>query len=351
MTMKAVVVHGPGDIRCENLPTPSPGPAEALIAMKAAGICSSDVPRALGDAAYFYPIVMGHEFSGEVEEVGIEVNGAHVGQRVAVAPLIPCWRCEWCERGRYSLCDDYNYLGSRAQGGYAEYVNVPVRNLVPLPPEVDYEAGAILEPAAVVLHGLGMAGLTPGDDVAVVGAGTLGLLAIQVAMIVGAGRVFATDLVQARLETARSLGSQAFLAGEAVARMAATTHGRGVDLVVETAGTAKAQQLCLDLVRKGGRILFLGMPEKEVTLSRAAMQRIVRQELTIYGSWNSYSAPFPGYEWHAALIYMARGQLNTEPLITHRFRLQDAKEAFLLMEEGRESFNKVIFVEGGRDEA
>jgi L-iditol 2-dehydrogenase len=350
VTMKAVVVHGPGDIRCENLPTPSPGPGEALISMKAAGICSSDVPRAFGDAAYFYPIVMGHELAGKVEEVGTEVNGTHVGERVAVAPLLPCWQCEWCQQGRYSLCDDYNYLGSRTQGGYAEYVSVPVRNLVPLPPEVDYEAGATLEPTAVVLHGLGIAGLTPGDDVAVVGTGTLGLLAIQVAKIVGAGRVFATDLVKARLETAESLGSQAFLAGEAVARTAATTQGRGVDLVVETAGTAKAQELCLDLVRKGGRVLFLGTPEGGVKLSRSAMQRLVREELTIYGSWNSYSAPFPGYEWHASLAYMAQGQLKTEPLVTHRFRLQEAKEAFLMMQEGRELFNKVIFVEGGRDE-
>ncbi|NIN69763.1 MAG: alcohol dehydrogenase catalytic domain-containing protein, partial [Anaerolineae bacterium] len=109
--MKAVVVHGPGDIRCENLPTPSPGPGEALVAVKAAGICSSDVPRALGGAAYFYPIVMGHELAGEVEEVGTEVNGAHIGERVSVAPLLPCWQCEWCQRGRYSLCDDYDYLG------------------------------------------------------------------------------------------------------------------------------------------------------------------------------------------------------------------------------------------------
>ena len=106
----------------------------------------------------------------------------------------------------------------------------------------------------------------------------------------------------------------------------------------------------MDLVRKGGRVLFLGMPERGVKLSRAAMQRLVREELSIYGGWNSYSAPFPGYEWHASLTYMAQGQLKIEPLITHRFRLQEAKEAFIMMQEGRELFNKVIFVEGGRDE-
>jgi L-iditol 2-dehydrogenase len=348
--MKAVVVHEPGDIRYEDLPTPSPGPGEARVGMKAAGICSSDVPRALGDAAYSYPVVLGHEVAGVVAELGKDVKGVRVGERVAVVPLIPCSRCEWCQRGRYSLCDDYNYLGSRTQGGYAEYVTVPVENLVPLPPEVDFEAGAMLEPTAVILHGLGIAGVTPGDDVALVGAGALGLLAIQLARIMGAGRVFATDLVAAKLEIAESVGAQAYLAEEAAAAVAAATQGRGVDLVVETAGTAKAQESCLGLARKGGRVLYVGIPEREVTLLRCAMRRLVREELTIYGAWNSYSAPFPGYEWHASLTYMTRGQLRTKPLITHRFTLQEAKEAFIMMDKGKEFFNKVMFTEGGRDE-
>lgn len=350
MTMRAVVVHGPGDIRYEDLPLPCPGPGEALIEMKAAGICSSDLPRALGDAAYFYPIVLGHEVAGQVAELGKEVKGARVGDRCAIAPLFPCWRCEWCQRGRYSLCEDYSYLGSRTHGAYAEYITAPVENLVLLPPQVDYEAGAMLEPTAVILHGLGRVGVTPGDDVAVVGAGPLGLLAIQLARIMGAGRLFAIDLVAAKVEVAESLGAQACLGEGAAATIYEATLGRGVDLVVETAGTAKAQELCLDLARKGGRVLYLGLPEREVNISRTAMQRLVREELTIYGAWNSYSAPFPGYEWHASLTYMARGQLQTKPLITHRFTLQQAKEAFIMMEEEKEFFNKVIFIEGGEDE-
>jgi len=350
LTMKAVVVHGPGDIRYENLSLPRPGPGEVLIKMKAAGVCSSDLPRALGDAAYFYPIILGHEVSGEVAELGKDVRGVRVGDPCAVAPLLPCWRCEWCQRGRYSLCDDYSYLGSRTHGAYAEYVIAPVENLVPLPPEVDYEAGAMLEPTAVILHGLERARVMPGDDVAVVGAGSLGLLAIQLTRIMGAGRVVATDLVEAKLEVAESLGAQACLGERAISAVAEATLGRGVDLVVETAGTAKAQESCLDLVRKGGRILYLGIPERGVNLSRAAMQRLVREELTIYGAWNSYLAPFPGYEWRASLAYMARGQLQTKPLITHRFTLQEAKEAFIMMHRGKEFFNKVMFIEGGKDE-
>ncbi len=350
MTMKAVVVHGPGDIRYEDMPLPSAGPGEALIEMKAAGVCSSDLARVFGDEAYFYPIVLGHEVAGEVAELGEEVTGVEVGDRCAVAPLLPCWRCEWCQRGRYSLCDDYNYLGSRTHGAYAEYMTAPVENLVPLPPQVDYEAGAMLEPTAVILHGLGRVGIMLGDDVAVVGAGPLGLLAIQLARVVGAGRVFAIDLVAAKLEVAESLGAELCLGEGAAATIAEATLGRGVELVVETAGTAKAQESCLDLACKGGKVLYLGIPEREVSLSRDAMQRLVREELAIYGAWNSYSAPFPGYEWRASLAYMARGQLRTKPLITHRFGLQQAKEAFIMMKEGREFFSKVIFIEGGKDE-
>ena len=348
--MKALVVHGPGVIRYEDLPTPGPGPREVRIRVKAAGICSPDVPRALGDAAYSYPIVLGHEVAGEVAELGKEVKGVGVGERVAVAPLIPCARCEWCQKGRCSLCDDYNYLGSRTQGGHAEYLTVPVENVVPLPPEVDSEAAAMLEPTAVVLHGLGIAGVTPGDDVAVVGAGTLGLLAVQLARISGAGRVFATDLVPARLEVAESVGAQGFSARDGATALAAATQGRGVDLVMETAGTAKAQELCLCLARRGGKVLYLGIPERGVKLSRSVMQRLVREELTIYGAWNSYSAPFPGYEWHASLSYMASGQLQTKVLITHRFPLQGAREAFVMMRREKEFFNKVMFIEGGGDE-
>jgi len=192
--MKAVVVYGPGDIRYQDLPTPPLGPREVRVEVKASGICSSDVPRALGGKGYFYPIVLGHEIAGRIAEVGGEVKGVRIGDRVAVAPLLPCWRCEWCARGQYSLCDDYSYLGSRTNGGYAEYVSVPPENLVSLPPGVDYEAGACLEPAAVVLHALAKAGIMPGDDVAVVGLGSLGLLAVQLARILGAGRVLAVDL-------------------------------------------------------------------------------------------------------------------------------------------------------------
>jgi len=198
----------------------------------------------------------------------------------------------------------------------------------------------MLEPTAVALHGLGMAGVMPGDDVAVIGAGPLGLLAIKLAKAMGAGRIFAADLMAARLEVAEGLGAEACLAEEAASATAEATLGRGADWVVETAGTAKAQEPCLDLARKRGRVLYVGIPQRAVRLARSAIQRLVREELTIYGAWNSYSAPFPGYEWHASLTYMASGQLQTKVLITHRFPLQGAKEFF----------NKVTLIEGGQDE-
>ena len=350
--MKAVVVYGPGDIRYQELPTPPLGPREVRVEVKASGVCSSDVPRALEGKAYFYPIVLGHEIAGRIVEVGKEAKGVRIGDRVAVAPLLPCWHCEWCARGRYSLCDDYSYLGSRTDGGYAEFVSVPPENLVGLAPAVDYEAGACLEPVAVVLHGLVKAGITPGDDVAVVGLGTLGLLAVQLSRILGAGRVFAVDLVAARLQVAEGFGAEGCLEdgqGISVGMIRDRTGGRGVDLVVEAAGSAVAQVRCLDMARKGGRILYLGLPGREARFPQASFQRLVREELRIYGSWNSYSAPFPGYEWRAALHYMATGQLKVKSLITHRFTFSQAKEAFAMMESGEEFFIKVIFTPCARE--
>lgn len=346
-TMKAIVVHAPGDIRFEEIVLPALGPDQVCVRVATCGVCASDVPRALGGKAYFYPIVLGHEIAGAVVEVGAEVKGIFIGQRCAVAPLIPCGRCEWCASGRYSLCDDYDYLGSRTTGGNAEYVVAPAANIVLLPDSVSDEAGALLEPAAVALHGLGFAHLKPGEAVAVIGAGPLGLLALQLAQILEANRVWAIDVLEAKLQVARSLGAETLLEdgqGAAVRNLRDVTHGRGVDVVIEASGATSAFPLALRLVRKGGRIVRLGLSEDDLVLSRALNQRITREELTVMGAWNSYSAPFPGQEWQVTLAYMSTGQLQTRPLMTHRFPLDQARHAWQMMWARAEFFNKVVLI-------
>lgn len=186
ITMKAANLHAPGDIRCEEVPVPEPGPGEVLIKVKACGVCGSDIPRVMQTGTYRFPTIPGHEFSGEVVGGGPGTETITPGQRVTVVPLIPCRKCSYCANGKYHLCADYDYLGSRRDGAFAEFVKVPAGNLMPLPDGVDFELGALTDPAAIALHAVRKLGLNPGDRVAVFGTGPIGAMALQWAKIVGA---------------------------------------------------------------------------------------------------------------------------------------------------------------------
>jgi L-iditol 2-dehydrogenase len=344
--MKAVVIHSPGEIRWEDVPIPAIPEGWVKVAVKTVGVCSSDIGRALHGSAYHYPIVLGHEMGGVIAELGSGVEQDLLGKRVTVSPLIPCGKCEWCENGRYSMCDDYGYLGSRRDGGCAEYVIAPRRNVIVLPDTVSMDDAGVMEPASVTLHGLDKR-VFANDDVVILGAGNLGLFALQQVQILGAGRVFVLDLMKHRLEIAESLGAipiQADLLQDGSARLLEFTNGRRADLVVDTCGVAAVQANALAMVRKGGRIVFMGLPHKDVCITPKNFNWLVRCEVELYGSWNSYSSPYPGTAWHANLKYFASGTLKSAPIITHHFPMQDAEKAYRLLDEGREDVIKVILV-------
>ncbi|HOT50780.1 MAG TPA: alcohol dehydrogenase catalytic domain-containing protein, partial [Candidatus Hydrogenedentes bacterium] len=203
--MKACVLRAVGDLRCEDAPDPKPGPGEALIAIKACGVCGSDIPRVFEKGTYRFPTIPGHEMAGEVVSVGAGCDSVLLGKTVAVFPLIPCRRCEACEIGAYAQCADYNYLGSRCDGGFAEYVVAPAWNLQVVPDGVSYEAAAMCEPAAVAAHALRRADLGLGDSVAIFGAGPIGIMLAQWARRGGASRVLLADIDDAKIEFARRL--------------------------------------------------------------------------------------------------------------------------------------------------
>jgi len=194
--MKAAVLHGPKDIRCEDVPIPRLGVKDVLIKNKAVGICGSDIPRVWAGAAHFYPIILGHEISGEIVEVGEEVEKLSLGDRVAVIPLIPCFTCSACQEGRYSSCRNYSFIGSRRNGGFAEFVSVPETNIIKLPKGVSLEEGALLEPLSVALYALMRGGFTAGEKIAILGLGTIGMLVLQWAKIFGAKMIFCSDIVE-----------------------------------------------------------------------------------------------------------------------------------------------------------
>ncbi|MFP3854780.1 MAG: galactitol-1-phosphate 5-dehydrogenase [Anaerolineales bacterium] len=345
--MRAVVVHKPGDIRWETVPDPELPEDWVRVEIKAVGICSSDVPRALHGAAYHYPIVLGHEISGVVKEVGERISQNWLQRRVAVAPLIPCEWCEWCRQGRYSLCDDYDYLGSRRDGGCAEMVIAPSSNLIELAENISFDAAALMEPTSVVVHAL-RDRVNPGDEVLVIGAGPIGLLASRLATLLGAKRVIVLDRFEHRLTVAEAMGAEALAVDPVSSLESRVTHalgGRRPDMVVIATGSSAAQGTALRLARRGGRILCVGVPHEQVSFPAETYERLVRHELRVMGFWNSYSSPFPGAAWEAARSYISSGRLDPDPLISERVPLEQAETAYRRLDQDPGSQVKVLLTQ------
>lgn len=345
--MDAAVLHAPGDLRVERVKVPDNlGSDEVLVKVRAAGICGSDLDRVMKSGTYKFPTIPGHEFCGEIEETGSLASNFRKSDRVVVAPLMPCYKCEHCQKGNYGQCDSYNFLGSRTDGGFAQYVKVPVKNLILLPECISYTEGASVEPAAVTLHGMRNAGIEVGDTVAVLGCGAIGLFAVQFARIMGATKVIAVDIAEDKLSLAGGVGADILvnaLTTDPVAAIKEITCGRGVEVAIETAGVSLTQEQCLRAAKKTGRVLYLGTAHRDVVIPPKTFECIVRNELKIVGAWNSYSAPFPGVEWRSVLDYMVSGSLVVKPLITHLFDLKYAPEVFKDLSERKYPFNKVIF--------
>ncbi len=337
--MKAAVLYGPGDIRYVDVETPQPGPGEVLVRVRYAGVCGSDVHRVMGGSAYHYPLVPGHEFAGEV------VGAGETPRRVTVIPLIPCRQCEFCETGKYNLCDNYSYLGSRRDGGFAEYVVAPIENLIPLPEDVSYEEGATIEAAGGALHAIRRAGVKPGNSVAIFGAGPIGLCALQWARLSGAEQVIVVDPVRSKLDLAKSLGATAVVdptvtaASEAIQELT----GGGVDVAVDFSGTPAGQREAVASLRKKGTAVFYGISHQGLDLSPRLVDRILRHELTLRGAWNADFSRTRANDWRVALQFIASGRLATRPLITHRFPLSAVTEVFKQLASPQRDMVKVVF--------
>lgn len=330
--MKAGVVYAKNDIRYDEIEKPAVKPGAVLIKVKYTGICGSDVPRVNGDACHYFPNVLGHEFSGVVEEIGEGVTSVQPGDRVAGVPLVPCMACEDCQRGDYSLCKHYSFIGSRQFGSFAEYVMVPEKNAVKFSEDVSFEKGAFFEPATVALHGLERTGYKGGHTVAILGGGTIGLMTMQWARIFGASQVVVFDIVNERLELAVRLGADAGVntrEEDFMEKVSALTGGRGFDYVYETAGNTVTMRLAFQLAANKAGVCFIGTPTKELTFTVDEWENINRKEFRLTGSWMSYSAPFPGHEWELVAHYFATGELKfDDSFIYKKIPLSQIASAF-----------------------
>jgi len=345
--MGAVSLHAVADLRFQTMLTPRPAEDEALIRVEASGICGSDVPRVLTKGTYRFPTVPGHEFAGTV--VACQADSSLVGRRVAVFPLIPCLRCAMCEIGEYASCADYDYYGSRRDGGFAEYQSVKLANLVPVPEGVSAEEAAMVEPCAVAVHALAAVPHPLDSWIAIWGAGPIGLMAAQLARASGA-RVILVDIDDRKLQFAGDrLGFSATVnpahtnAPDAIRGL---TDGRGADTCLEAAGVSATLAGCLESVRPFGHVILMGNPASAIQLDQNIYWQILRKQVTCVGVWNSARNRSKD-DWATAIAAIGEGMVTPSRLITHRFALADFGRAFKVAASPAEFSLKVMFVPNG----
>lgn len=319
--MKALVIYKDGIVKVEEVPEPQIKPGYVKIKVAACGICGSDIPRVLDNKAHYYPIILGHEFSGVVCETGDNVDTVRLGDHVAGVPLLPCGHCEDCDNGNFSLCKNYSFIGSRLQGAMAEYVVVPEQNIVKLKNNLDLQDAALIEPLTVALHALKQNNHIAGKRVAVLGLGTIGALTAQAVKHMGASNVTAVVRNHNYDTLIRKIGMDSIV-NTSEENWAATvqeiTGSRGFDFVYETAGSVQTMKQAFQIAGNKAHICFVGTPKKELCFTVQQWEMMNRKEFYLTGSWMSYSGDFPGTEWKDAVEFLEKGYVKIYPEIVHR---------------------------------
>ncbi|WP_312644172.1 galactitol-1-phosphate 5-dehydrogenase, partial [Hydrogenoanaerobacterium sp.] len=323
-------------------------PGTVKVKVRATGICGSDIPRVLHNGAHFYPVVLGHEFSGDVVEIGEGVTNVKVGDTVSGAPLVPCMECNDCQNGNYSLCKRYSFIGSREQGSFAEYVVLPATNAVKYDPSIPYEQAAMFEPSTVALHGIMCNDYQGGECVAVLGGGTIGIFTMQWAKIFGSKKVVVFDIDDGRLALAKRMGADAVINTTKENYMQEAmklTGGKGYGFVFEAAGSTATMHMAFEIAANKAKVCFIGTPHVDMTFTPKQWENMNRKEFKLTGSWMSYSAPFPGREWELTAHYFATGQLKFDPdFIFKKFPMEKAVEAFDLFKKPSQVHGKILLI-------
>ena len=401
--MKAWVLHDINDIRMEEVKKPVPGKGEALVRVMAAGICGSDIPRIFKTGAHNMPLIPGHEFSGVVEAVGEYYDSglekdeaastgradgnkktggnyadAWVGKRVGIFPLIPCRKCDSCQHELYEMCKNYNYLGSRCDGAFAEYVTVPVANLIELPDNVSFQAAAMLEPMAVAVHAMRamekeLIKYKNSIRIAVCGVGTIGLLLCMVLKASGYENIIAIGNKEAQRQPAMDAGAKVFakfdgkttdifceeqvgsLVRESVngkpdplseGASATFVEGMDFDVFFECVGKNETLSLGVEKLNFHGVLITVGNPYSDMTLDRNIYWKILRNQLTIRGVWNSSFTGHDNDDWHYVLKLLSennsKNAMDPSVLITHEFTIDDLMRGLTIMRDKTEYYCKVM---------
>ncbi|MGN1135984.1 MAG: galactitol-1-phosphate 5-dehydrogenase [Oscillospiraceae bacterium] len=334
--MKAWVLQANGQIEYTDFEKPEIDADEVLVEVKAAGICGSDIPRIYKGGAYFYPLIPGHEFSGQV----VETNGNDtelLNKRVGIFPLIPCRECEPCQKKQYEMCRHYSYLGSRRHGAFTEYVAVPKANLIELPDNVSFEDAAMMEPMSVAAHAIRRVNPSKNDTVAICGMGTIGMFILMFLLEMGIQNIYAIGNKSFQKEMALKLGldEDRYIDSNSDRTVAA-------DVYFECVGKNETICRAINETIPGGKIMLVGNPYSDMSLNKATYWKILRNQLTVMGTWNSSFTGDNSDDWHYVLNKLAEGKVSPSCLISHKLSLTEFEKGLLIMRDKTEDYIKIM---------
>ncbi len=352
--MKAQILYGIGNIKYTDAQMPVPSEGQALIKLSRCGICGSDVPRIFKTGAHNMPLIPGHEMAGVVEKC--ETRPELMGKRVSVFPLIPCKKCAQCLAGRYEMCENYDYLGSRCDGGFAEYVTAPVWNLLPVPDSVSDDEAAMMEPMAVAVHAMRQIGLLDGSmqqdaNIVVCGLGTIGLLVAMFLRDAGYRNVFCIGNKDVQLEKLLAMGYEPgqfcdVRRREPESYILEMTDGKRADVYFECIGRSESYEQAVKCTGPLGRVMLVGNPASDMELTRQTYWQILRNQLTLQGTWNSGFGGIDGDgdDWCYVMDRLTDWNMEFRPadLITHRFELEQLQAGLDIMHRKSEEYVKIM---------
>jgi 2-desacetyl-2-hydroxyethyl bacteriochlorophyllide A dehydrogenase len=336
--MKAAVLEQVNKITVTDIPVPKPAADEVVIKVKTCGMCGTDLKLYTGQYTARVPVVPGHEYSGEIVEVGKNVRNLRPGQRVVSDPNESCGKCYWCRNHQPCFCKDLAAYGVLRDGGFAEYCTATEKGVYPIPEGVDDEVAAFAEPVSCVVHAADRINYRPGETIAILGGGPLGQIHLQFALNSGASRVVLVDPNQSRRDLATKFGAHAVINPKeenVKQRVLEQTGGLGADVVIEAVGRKQTIEDSFGLAKRGGRVVIFGFaPEEEKAVFSPF--DVLSRELTILGTWvNPYS-------YSRALDVLSSGRIQVRPLISHRLKLDNILQGYEMMAQKPAGFIKTL---------
>ncbi len=356
--MKAWVLEEIGSIQYKEIRMPQLQKDEVLVRVKACGICGSDIQRIYENGAHRMPLVLGHEFAGEIVDVGNPHNAGFIGKRVGVFPLIPCKLCNSCSRGKYEMCSNYGYLGSRSNGAFAEYVAVPRWNVIELAEEVSFEEGAMLEPLAVAAHSIRRLAVAKEESVVVYGMGTIGQLISKLLLQKGMSNIYVVGNKDIQKTAALNMGIIEehycdYRKEDVQHFIHSHTRERGASAVFECVGKNETVNQSIQMASSEGKVCLIGNPYTDMRFEQMTYWKILRKQLTIVGSWNSSFCGTTNNstekmseeimdDWQFVLQLLKNKELSILDLITHKMPLNELNQGFKLMKDKDEEYTKIM---------